>query len=162
MFWWVDHGWVHCSTRQTRRCESVHLGVVIFRVWYFQHALLQLNNCHHIPPEKINPLFYFFAELHSFRQYVPIHNKNPVTSWQCFEKHIFNTDLLSAKLQHRTPVLTAWKVRFISVPLILTLWGRSTGIICLFIPIKLYSVFRLLTRAYKVPEVQYPQGFITE
>ena len=35
-------------------------------------------------------------------QYVPIHNKNPVTSWQCFEKHIFNTDLLLAKLQHRT------------------------------------------------------------
>ena len=32
-------------------------------------------------------------------QYVPIHDKNPVTSWQCFEMHIFNTDLLSAKLQ---------------------------------------------------------------
>ena len=80
-------------------------------------------------------------------QYVPIHNKNPVTSWQCFEKHMFNTDLLSAKLQHRTPVLTARRERFIWAPLILTLRGRSTGIICLFTPITLYSVFRLLTRA---------------
>ena len=87
-------------------------------------------------------------------QDVPNHNKNLVTSWQCFETHIFNTDLLSAKLQHRTPVLTARTVRFISAPLILTLWGRSTGIICLFTPITLYSVFRLLTRADKVPEVQ--------
>ena len=64
----------------------------------------------------------------------------------------------SAKLQHRTPVLTVRTVRFISAPLILTLWGRSTDIICLFAPITLYSVFRLLTRADKVPEVQYPQG----
>ena len=52
-------------------------------------------------------------------QYVPIHDKNPVTSWQCFEMHIFNTDLLSAKLQHGTPLLTAQTVRFISAPLIL-------------------------------------------
>ena len=94
-------------------------------------------------------------------QYVPIHNKYPVTSWQCFEMHIFNTDLLSAKLQHMTPVLTARTVRFVSAPLILTLWGGSTGIICLFTPITLYSVFRFLTRADKVPEVQYPQGFTT-
>ena len=50
-----------------------------------------------------------------------IHNKNPVTSWECFERHIFNTDLLSAKLQHRTQVLTARTVRFISAPLIMTL-----------------------------------------
>ena len=49
-----------------------------------------------------------------------------------FEMYIFNTDLLSAKLQHRKPVLTAWTVRFISAPLILTLLGRSTGIICPF------------------------------
>ena len=39
-------------------------------------------------------------------QYVPIHDKSPVTSWQCFEMHIFNTDLLLAKLQDRTPLLT--------------------------------------------------------
>ena len=54
----------------------------------------------------------FFTLLHcsttQLIQYVPIHNKNPVTSWQCFENmHIFNADMLSAKLQHRTPVLTA-------------------------------------------------------
>ena len=61
-------------------------------------------------------------------QYVPIHNKNTVTSWQRFEMHIFNTDLLSATLQNRTLVLTARTVRFISAPVILTLWGRSTGI----------------------------------
>ena len=49
----------------TRRCGSVYLGVVVPRVWYFEHALLQLNSCHHILPEKINPLLYLFAEPHS-------------------------------------------------------------------------------------------------
>ena len=95
-------------------------------------------------------------------QYVPIHDKNPVTSWQCFEMHIFNTDLLSAKLQHRTPLLTAQTVRFNSAPPTLSLSGRSTGVICLFTPITLYSVFPLLARADKVTflaEVQYPHGF---
>ena len=68
----------------TRHCGSVHLGVVVLRVGYFEHALLQLNNCHHILPEKINPLLYLFAEPH-ITQYVPIHNKNPVISWQCLK-----------------------------------------------------------------------------
>ena len=58
--------------------------------------------------------------------------------------HIFNTDLLSAKFQHRTPMFTAQTVRFISAPQILSLSGRSTGIICLFTPITLYSVFPVL------------------
>ena len=53
------------SAKQTRRCGSVYLGVVVLRVWYFEHALLQLNNCHHILPEKLNPLLYLFAEPHS-------------------------------------------------------------------------------------------------
>ena len=48
----------------TRHCGSVHLGVVVLRVGYFEHALLQLNNCHHILPEKINPVLYLFAEPH--------------------------------------------------------------------------------------------------
>ena len=87
-------------------------------------------------------------------QYVPIHDKNPVTSWQCFEMHIFNTDLLSAKFQYRTPLFTAQTVWFISAPLILSLSGRSIGIICLFTPTTLYSVFPLLARADEVPEVQ--------
>ena len=30
-----------------------------------QHTLLKLNSCHHILPEKINPLLYLFAERHS-------------------------------------------------------------------------------------------------
>ena len=34
--------------------------------------------------------------------------------------HIFNADMLGAKLQHRTEVVTARRVRFISAPLILT------------------------------------------
>ena len=34
--------------------------------------------------------------------------------------HIFNADMLGAKLQHRTEVVTARIVRFISAPLILT------------------------------------------
>ena len=76
--------------------------------------------------------------------------------------HIFNTDLFSAKLQHRTPLPTAQTVRFISVPLILSLSGRSTGIICLFTPITLYIVFPLLARTDKVSEVQYPHGLIIE
>ena len=45
---------------------------------------------------------------------------------------------------------TTSRVRFISAPLILTFWGRLTDR-CVFIPITLYSVFRLLTRANKVP-----------
>ena len=49
----------------TRHCGSVYLGVVVLFVWYFEHALLQLNNCYHILPEKINPLLYLFAEPHS-------------------------------------------------------------------------------------------------
>ena len=53
------------SAKQTRRCGSVYLGVVVLSVWYFEHALLQLNNCYHILPEKLNPLLYLFAEPHS-------------------------------------------------------------------------------------------------
>ena len=53
------------SAKQTRRCGSVYLGVVVLRVWYFEHTLLQLNNCHHILPEKLNSLLYLFAEPHS-------------------------------------------------------------------------------------------------
>ena len=49
---------------EKRRCESVYLGVVVLRLWYFEHALLQLNNCHHILPEKINALLHLFAEPH--------------------------------------------------------------------------------------------------
>ena len=53
------------NIQNTRRCGSVYLGVVVLRIWYFEHALLQLNNCHHILPEKINHLLYLFAEPHS-------------------------------------------------------------------------------------------------
>ena len=35
--------------------------------------------------------------------------------------HIFNADILGAKLQHRTEVVTAQRVRFISARLTLTL-----------------------------------------
>ena len=149
-YWLETHGTVHYNgwnlskrvprfTSKTRRCGSVYLGVVVLAVWYFTHALLQLNNCHHILPEKINPLLHLFAEPHS------------LYSWTMFENmHIFNADMLGTKLQHRTWVVTAWRVRFISAPLILTLWGRLTDR-CGFTPITLCSVFRLLTRANKVP-----------
>ena len=73
-------------------------------------------NFHHIPQEKINPLL-LLRWTTQLIQYVPIHDKNLVTSWQCFEMNIFNTDLLSAKLQHGTPLLTAQTVRFISAAL---------------------------------------------
>ena len=49
----------------TRRCVSVYLGVVVLWVRYFEHALLQLKNCHHILPERTNPLLHLFAEPHS-------------------------------------------------------------------------------------------------
>jgi len=140
----------------TRRCGSVYLGVVVLRVWF---AAKQLSSYPSRENKSFILLLYWTTQL---IQYVPIHNKNPVTSWQCLEKHIFNTDLLSAKSQHRIPVLTVRKVRFISAPLILSLWARSTRIICLFTPITLYSLFRLLTRADRVPEFQYQQGFIRE
>ena len=41
-----------------RRCGCVYLGVVVLRVRYFEHALLQLKNCHHILPEKLNHTAY--------------------------------------------------------------------------------------------------------
>ena len=50
---------------ETRRCGSVYLGVVVLPVRYFEHALLQLKNCHHILPERTNPLLHLFAEPHS-------------------------------------------------------------------------------------------------
>ena len=53
------------NIQNTRRCGSVYLGVVVLRIRYFEHALLQLNSCHHILPEKISPLLYLFAEPHS-------------------------------------------------------------------------------------------------
>ena len=59
-------------------------------------------------------------------------------------------------------MFAAQTVPFISAPLILSLSGRSTGIICLFTPITLYSVFPLLARADEVPEAQYPHGLITK
>ena len=63
-FWYCE---INASRKfhVTRRCGSVYLGEVVLRVWYFEHALLKLNNCHHILPEKINPLLYLFAEPHS-------------------------------------------------------------------------------------------------
>ena len=57
--------WKSGKLEVTRRYVSVYLGVVVLRVRYFEHALLQLKNCHHILPEKTNPLLHLFAEPHS-------------------------------------------------------------------------------------------------
>ena len=117
-------------------------------------------NFHHIPQEKINPLLYFFAELHSL--YSMFQSTTKILSLHDnVLKCTSSTHLLSPKFQHRTPLFEAQTVRFISAPLILSLSGRSTGIICLFTPITLYSVFPLLAMADEVPEVQYPHGLIT-
>ena len=51
--------------KKTRRCVSVYLSAVVLWVRYFEHALLQLKNCHHILPERTNPLLHLFAEPHS-------------------------------------------------------------------------------------------------
>ena len=53
------------SIMKTRRWGSVYLGVVVLRVWYFEHAFLQLKNCHHILPERTNPLLHLFSEPHT-------------------------------------------------------------------------------------------------
>ena len=42
--------------------------------------------------------------------------------------HMFNAEMLGAKVQHRTSVVVAWRVRFISAPLIVTLCGRLIDI----------------------------------
>ena len=81
-----------------------------------------------------------------------------------FEMHIFYTDLLSAKLQHRTPLLTAQTVRFISTPLILSLSFQKDQLVynMSFHTHHIVQCIPLLVRADKVPEVQYPQGLITK
>lgn len=63
--------------------------------------------------------------------------------------HMFNGEMLGPKLQHRTSVVIAWRVRFIPALLMLTLSGRSIDI-CVFTPITLYNLFWLLTRVEKV------------
>ena len=75
--------------------------------WHFEQVLFHLT---FIISHKKKKILYSTSLLNYYTQliqYVLIRDKNPVTSWQCFEKHIFNTDSLSAKLQQRTPVLTA-------------------------------------------------------
>ena len=57
-----SHGRFH---RETRRCGSVYFGEVVLRVWYFEHALWQPKNFHHILSEKTNPLLHLSAEPHS-------------------------------------------------------------------------------------------------
>ena len=84
-------------------------------------------------------------------QYVPIHNNNSVISWQCLK---ICTSSMPTCVEPNCNIghewYTARRVRFISAPMILTLWGRLTDR-CVFTPITLYSVFRLLTGANKVP-----------
>ena len=119
-------------------------------------------NFHHIPQGKINPLLYFLAELYSlFGMF------QSTTKIQSLHDNVLkctsSTQICSqpnSNIGHHC--FAAQTVRFISAPLILSLSGRSTGIICLFTPITLYSVFPLLARAGEVPEAQYPQGLITE
>ena len=119
-------------------------------------------NCHHIPQEKINRLLYFFAELHSL--YSMFQSTTKILSLHDnVLKCTSSTQICSqpnCKIGYYAN--TAQTVRFISAPLILSLSRRSTGIICLFTPITLYSVFPLLARTDKVPEVQYPHGLIIE
>ena len=50
-------------TLQHNKQDAV--GAYIWAWSYFEHALLQVKNCHHILPEKANPLLHFFAEPHS-------------------------------------------------------------------------------------------------
>ena len=54
---------INRATLQHNKQDAV--GAYIWAWSYFEHALLQLKNCHHILPEKANPLLHFFAEPHS-------------------------------------------------------------------------------------------------
>ena len=103
---WLRSPFVTCQYPEgfrwlTRRCVSVYLGVVVLRVWYFEHALLHLKNCHHILPEKTNPLLHLFAEPHSL--YSMSQSTTKIVSFHdnVWNMHIFNADMLGAKLQHR-------------------------------------------------------------
>ena len=51
-------------------------------------------------------------------------------------------------------MFTVQTVRFTSAPLILSLSGRSTGIICLFTPITFYSIFPVNEQAVKGVSIQ--------
>ena len=45
--------------------------------------------------------------------------------------HMFYGEMLGVKVQHWSSVVLAWRLRFITTPLMLTLWGRSIEI-CFF------------------------------
>ena len=100
-------------------------------------------NCRHIPQQKINPLLYSLAELHSLIYNMFQSTTKILSPHDNVLKCTSSTQI--AKLQHRTPLLIAQTVRFISIPLILSLSERSIGITCLFTPITLYNVFRPIT-----------------
>ena len=87
-------------------------------------------NFHHIPQEKINPLLYFFAELHNL--YGMFQSTTKILSLHDNVLRCTSSTQICSQPQHRTPPFAAQTVRFISAPLILSLLGRSTGITCLF------------------------------
>ena len=128
-------------------------------IWTRLIAAKELSSYLTREDKSFTPLICWTTQL---IQYVPIHNNNRVISWQCLKICTSSMQTClepNCNIGHK--VVTARRIRFISAPLILTLWGRLTDR-WVFIPIALYSVFRLLTRANKVPEVQYPQGLIRE
>ena len=63
------------QSQRNKQNKTLYLGVVVLRVRYFEHALLQLKNCHHI--KSFTPLVCCTTQL---IQYVSIHNKNSVIS----------------------------------------------------------------------------------
>ena len=76
-------------------------------------------------------------------QYVPIRNKNSVILWQCLK---ICTSSMQTFLEPNCNIGHKWLQPESKVYLSSTDTDR-----CVFTPITLYSVFRLLTRANKVP-----------
>ena len=95
----------------TRRCGSKYLSIYL-SIYLFGRGctkpmilvtcLISAKRLSSYPTRENKSFTLLLCWATQLIQYVPIHNKNPVTSWQCFEMHIFNTDLLWAKLQHKT------------------------------------------------------------
>ena len=74
------------DAKRTRRCGSVYLGMVVLRVWYFEHAFniaaKEVSSYLTREDKSFTPLVCWTTQL---IQYVPIHNKNSVISWQCLK-----------------------------------------------------------------------------
>ena len=117
-------------------------------------------NCHHIPQEKINPLLYFFAELHSL--YSMFQSTTKILSLHDNVLKCTSSTQICSQPNSNIGHHCLQRKQYSLSQLHSYSHFQEASIICLFTPTTLYSVFPLLARADEVPEVQYPHGLITE